>query len=165
MDADGKNVKRLTDKLGYDGGAFFSSDGKRIVWRAMYPETEADIGDYKRLLSKDLVRPTKLDIWVMDRDGSNKKRVTNFNKASFAPYFMPDNRRIIFASNMDDPKGRNFDLYVVKDDGTGLERITWGETFDGFPMFSPDGKWLAFASNRGGKVQGETNVFVAEWVE
>jgi TolB protein len=46
-----------------------------------------------------------------------------------------------------------------------LERITLSEAFDGFPMFSPDGKKLVFASNRNAKSQGETNVFIADWVE
>ena len=50
-------------------------------------------------------------------------------------------------------------------DGTGLERVTFNETFDGFPMFSPDGKRLVFASNRNAKSEGETNVFIADWVE
>ena len=72
---------------------------------------------------------------------------------------------IIFASNMDDPRGRNFDLYTINTDGTGLERITFNETFDGFPMFSPDGKKVVFASNRNAKSVGETNVFIADWME
>jgi len=72
---------------------------------------------------------------------------------------------VIFASNMADPKGRDFDLYAINVDGTGLERITFNPTFDGFPMFSPDGKKLVFASNRNDKVQGDTNVFIADWVE
>jgi Tol biopolymer transport system component len=66
---------------------------------------------------------------------------------------------------MDDPRGRNFDLYTIHVDGSGLERITYNDTFDGFPMFSRDGKKLVFASNRNAKIQGETNVFIADWVE
>jgi Tol biopolymer transport system component len=66
---------------------------------------------------------------------------------------------------MDDPRGRNFDLYKINTDGSGLERITFYESFDGFPMFSPDGKKLVFASNRNAKTQGDTNVFIADWVE
>jgi Tol biopolymer transport system component len=48
--------------------------------------------------------------------------------------------------------------------GGNLEQITFNDTFDGFPMFSPDGKRLVFASNRNGKIEGETNLFIAEWV-
>jgi Tol biopolymer transport system component len=66
---------------------------------------------------------------------------------------------------MGDPQGRNFDLYLINQDGTGLKQITYNETFDGFPMFSPDGKQLVFASNRNSKVRGETNIFIADWVE
>lgn len=163
MDKNGKNVKKLTNELGYDGGPFWSYDGKQIVFRAFHPETEKEKADYLALLKDDLIRPTKLDLWVMNADGSNKKRITNFNKATFAPYFFPDGKRIIFSSNMDDPKGRNFELYAVNVDGSGLERITYNDSFDGFPMFSPDGKKLVFASNRNAAKQGDTNIFIADW--
>ena len=165
MDADGRNIKRLTTELGYDGGPFWSYDGKQIVYRAYHPQTEKEKADYIALLKQNLIRPTTLEIWLMNADGSNKRQVTHLNKASFAPYFFPDGKRIIFASNVADPKGRDFDLYMIKTDGTGMERITYNPSFDGFPMFSPDGKKLVFASNRNGKVQGETNIFIADWVE
>jgi Tol biopolymer transport system component len=91
--------------------------------------------------------------------------VTRLGAASFAPYFFPDARRIIFSSNVNDPKRRNFDLYAINTDGTGLERITYEETFDGFPMFTPDGKKLVFASNRNAQMRGDTNIFIADWVD
>ena len=73
-------------------------------------------------------------------------------------------KRIIFASNYGDPKGREFDLWAIDVDGTRLERITYAPGFDGFPMFSPDGKRLVFASNRATPPgQHDTNVFVADW--
>src|SRR4026207_2642 len=165
MDANGKNVRRLTNELGYDGGPFWSYDGKQIVYRANHPKTDKQKTDYIDLLKQNLIRPTTLEIWVMNADGSNKRQVTSNGKANFGPYFFPDAKRIIFASNMDDPRGRNFDLYEINTDGTNLERITDNETFDGFPMFSPDGKKLVFASNRNAKERGETNVFIADWVE
>lgn len=165
MNADGSNVKRLTNELGYDGGPFWSYDGKQIVYRAHHPQTEAAKTDYTNLLKQNLIRPTVLEIWVMKADGSNKRQVTSNGKANFGPYFFPDGKRIIFSSNMDDARGRNFDLYKINVDGTGLERLTFNETFDGFPMFSPDGKKLVFASNRNAKAAGETNVFIADWVE
>lgn len=165
MDLDGKNVKRLTNEIGYDGGPFWSYDSEWIVFRAHHPKTEKDIADYKSLLKENLIRPTALEIWVMKADGSGKRQLTNNGKANFAPYFFPDGKRVIFASNVNDPKGRDFDLYTIHIDGTGLERITFNPSFDGFPMFSPDGKKLVFASNRNFKAEGETNVFIADWVE
>jgi TolB protein len=165
MDASGRNVRRLTSELGYDGGAFFSRDGKQIVYRSYHPKTEAEIARYKQRLTENLIEPNVFEIWVMDADGTNKRQVTHLKAASFAPYFFPEGKRIIFASNVNDAKGRNFDLYAINVDGTNLERITYNETFDGFPMFSPDGKQLVFASNRNAKVRGETNVFIAEWAE
>jgi Tol biopolymer transport system component len=162
---DGSGLVRLTRATGYDGGAFFSADGRRIVYRASRPSTPEEMADYQGLLARKLVRPGKLEIYVMDADGGNQRQVTRLGAGSFAPFFHPDGRRILFASNSGDPRGRNFDIFMVDDDGTGLERITTYEGFDGFPMFSPDGRRLAFSSNRHGSVPGETNVFVADWVE
>lgn len=165
MASDGTDVQRLTDALGYDGGPFFSPDGTEIVYRAYHPETEEARADYQRLLAQNLVRPSDMDIWVMNADGSNKRRVTNLEGANFAPFFHPDGERIIFSSNHVDPSSRQFDLYLVNKDGSGLTRITRYESFDGFPVFSPDGEKLVFASNRNGTVEGETNVFIADWIE
>jgi Tol biopolymer transport system component len=165
MNVDGSGVRRITDRVGYDGGAFFSPDGSRIVWRAMYPETAADSADYARLLHQRLVRPSKLEIWTANADGTDARQVTRLGAANFAPSFHPDGRRIIFASNQPNPRNRNFDLYLVGVDGSGLERVTTSGEFDGFPMFSPDGRRLVFASNRNAAREGETNIFIADWVE
>ena len=167
MGADGTGVARLTDAPGYDGGAFFSNDCRKIVWRASRP-AGPELDDYRRLLGQGLVRPTKLEIWVADVDGRrihNARQVTQLGAASFAPSFFPSGERILFSSNYGDPKGREFDLWAVNADGSGLERITYSPGFDGFPLFSPDGTRLAFSSNRGQGAPGDTNVFVARWVE
>lgn len=165
MNVDGANIRRLTNEPGYDGGAFFSPDGKSIVYRRDAPAGDEALAAYKERLAQDLYAPGGLEVWVMDRDGSNKRQVTRLGASSFAPYFHPDGKRIIFSTNHPDPKGRNFDLYMIGLDGTGLTPVTTDPTFDGFPMFSPDGKRLVFASNRNGKVRGETNIFVADWIE
>ncbi len=166
MNADGSDVRQLTHELGYDGGPFWSYDGRQIVYRSEQPKTPEAIADYKDLLSRGLIRPGNLEIWVMDADGSHKRQVTHNGAANFAPYFFPDGKRIIFASNMGnqkDPSG--FDLYKINTDGTGLEQITYHPDFDAFPMFSSDGKRLVWASNRNGKAPHETNIFIADWVE
>ncbi len=165
MNIDGSNQKRLTHEKGYDGGPYFSLDGKKIVFRASRPKTDEEQKDYDDLVNNGLVRPTALEIYVMNSDGSDMQQVTNFGKASFAPFFHPDGKRIIFASNINSKTGRDFDLYLINIDGTGLEQITFNDTFDGFPMFTRDGKKLVFASNRFNKKEGDTNIFIADWIE
>lgn len=162
MNLDGSNVTQLTNFPGYDGGAFYSWDGRKIVFRASRP-VGAELAEYQALLKQNLVRPTRMEIYVMDADGSNVRQVTDNGAANFAPFWHPDGRHIIFASNMHDPKRRNFDLYIVAEDGSGLKRITYGDTFDGFPMFTHDGKRLIFASNRHNAKQGETNLFICDF--
>jgi hypothetical protein len=180
MDADGKNVKQLTSSPGYDGGAFFSADCSRIVWRSSRPQGK-DLDDYKALLAQHLVKPTRMDLYIANADGSDARQLTYLPGASFAPFFLPDGKRVIFSSNYLAPRGPEFDLFAIDIDGSHLERITYAGGFDGFPMFSPDGKTLAFSSNRRDVVAGaqgevyrlngapagahDTNVFVAEWVD
>ena len=165
MNQDGSGKRQLTNRLGYDGGAFFSHDGTKIVWRAFYPETDQEIVYYKQLLVENTIRPMSLQIYVMDSNGENKIKITNNEGASFAPYFFTDDTRVIFSSNMKDPKGRNFDLWAVGIDGNNLEQITTFSGFDGFPVFSPDGNHLVFSSNRNQAKHGDTNIFICEWVD
>ena len=165
MAPDGSDVVRLTDRPGYDGGAFYSPDGSMIVWRAEYPEEGPALEDYQNLLSQGMIRPGELEIWVMNADGTDQRRVTDLGAANFAPFFHPSGDKIIFSSNNHDPTGREFELFMVNLDGTGLEQITHSEGFDGFPVFSPDGRYLVFGSNRNNGGTNDTNVFIAEWVE
>jgi Tol biopolymer transport system component len=165
MDADGKNVRRLTNAPGYDGGAFFSADCTKLVWRASRPRGK-ELEEYRALLKQGLVRPGQLELMVANADGSDARQITYLGGASFAPFFFPSGKRVIFSSNYADPKGREFDLFAVDTDGTDLERITYTPGFDGFPMFSPDGRYLAFASNRStAPGSHDTNLFVASWSE
>jgi TolB protein len=163
MNSNGSDVRRLTTAPGYDGGPFFSPDGRRIVYRAYHPTDSVELRTYRDLLRQEMVRPNKMEIWVMNADGSDQHQVTNLGGANFAPFFTPDSRRIIFSSNHKNPRSRNFDLYLVNPDGTGLEQVTTNPDFDGFPQFSPDGRQLVWASNRFDAKPGETNIFIADW--
>ena len=162
------DILQLTDKLGYDGGAFFSNDSKKIVWRASRPTGKA-ADEYKKLLEEGLVEPTALNIFIADIDGENVVQVTDLPGANWAPFFHPSDKKILFCSNHHsmDEGGRLFDIFMIDIDGKNEEQITNSGTFDAFPMFSFDGKKIAFASNRqaDGKPTRETNVFVADWVE
>jgi TolB protein len=157
--------RRITTQLGYDGGAWFSPDGTKIIWRASRPKTETEIKEYKDLLAENLVAPTNMEVWVANADGSNARQITSYGQANWAPSFMPDSKRIIFASNHEYKRGFPFNLYTINEDGTNLQKISRDKGFDAFPMFSPDGKKIVFCSNRNNGGTRDTNVFVADWVE
>jgi TolB protein len=165
MKTDGTGVRRLTNVPGYDGGPFFSADGRRIVYRANHPTDPEELAEYRDLLAQRLVRPSRMEIWVMNADGSDQRQITHLGGANFAPYFTPDGRRIIFSSNYKSPHSDEFDLYLVNDDGSGLEQVTTSGGFDGFPQFSPDGRKLVWASSRMGASRQELNLFLADWTD
>ena len=165
MDLENGSEKRITNTLGYDGGAWFSPDGTKLIWRASRPKTEVEIKEYKDLLSENLVAPTNMEVWVSNADGSNARQITSYGQANWAPAYMPDSKRIIFASNHEYKRGFPFNLYTINEDGTNLQKISRDKGFDAFPMFSPNGKKIIFCSNRNNGGTRDTNVFLADWVE
>ena len=132
MDINGKNIKRLTHEPGYDGGAFYSPDNKMIVYRGSHPTDPALTQRDRDFLKQHMIVPIIFEVWTMNADGLNKRQVTKLGAASFAPFFTPDGKRLIFCTNYfaTDSRKRNFDLALINIDGTGLERITFNESFD-----------------------------------
>ena len=96
MDLNGRHVKRITDSLGYNGAAWFSPDGTKIIWRASRPKTKEEAKEYKDLLKENLVAPTHMEVWIANADGSNAHQVTFLEQANRAPNFTPDGMHIIF---------------------------------------------------------------------
>jgi TolB protein len=157
--------KRITFTPGYDGGAWFSRDGKKLIWRASRPKTQEELKEYNELLAQDLVAPTNMEVWIADADGSNQKQVTTLGQANWAPVYMPDSKRIIFASNHEYKRGFPFNMYTMNEDGSNLTKISRDKGFDAFPMFSYDGKKIVFCSNRNNGGTRDTNIFIADWEE
>jgi Tol biopolymer transport system component len=165
MDLKSGKTRRVTNMLGYDGGAWFSPDGKKLIWRASRPQTEEEVKEYRELLKEGLVAPTRMEVWVADADGGNARQVSRFGQANWAPAYMPDSKRIIFASNHEYKRGFPFNLYTMNEDGSGLTKVSRDTGFDAFPMFSPDGRRIVFCSNRNNGGTRDTNIFIADWTE
>lgn len=142
MNADGSGLKQLTSVPGYDGGPFFSSDGKKITWRRFSEDGHS------------------ADVFTMNADGTGEKRLTDFGCLSWAPFFHPSGDYLVFAANK--LGYANFEVYMV--DAEGLRepvRVTYTDKFDGLPVFSPDGKKLVWTSSR--CTDGKTQLFIADW--
>jgi Tol biopolymer transport system component len=171
MDYAGGNVTQITTEFGYDGGAFYSPEGDRIVWRAWYPSTEVEKEQWKNNLSKKFIESVPLDIYVANRNGSKKQRLTNNGATNWSPSWHPDGKHIVFSSNMDDWRedynafGSNFEIYLINIKSKELVRLTNNKTFDSFPVFSKDGKKITFSSNRDAENPRNTNIFIADVVD
>ena len=142
MKSDGTEVKRITDQFGYDGGPFFSPDGKRLCWRRF---------------SED---GATAEIYTANLDGTDVKRLTSLGAMSWAPYYHPSGDYLIFGTNVHG--FANFELYLVDAQGAHAPvRVTTTDGFDSLPVFTPDGKDLAWTSNR--TPNKKSQIFIADW--
>lgn len=142
MNADGSNVRRLTEMPGYDGGPFFSPDGQRICFRRF---------------SED---GATAEIFTMKTDGSDMTRLTNLGAMSWAPFYHPSGDYLVFTTNIHG--FANFELYLVRADGQGEPvRVTYTDGFDGLPVFTPDGQQLSWTSNR--TEAKRSQIFIGSW--
>lgn len=168
MNVDGSDLRRVTNRRCYTGGAFFSPEGDRLVYRSLYPANRTDEEMLDRMSAERALIPYKgmvIEIYLSRADGSEERALTKTGKVNFAPAFHPDGKRVIFTSDLASKRSGGYNLFVIGTDGAGLERVTFHDGFDGFPHFSPDGKRLAWISDRNARRPHELNVFVAKWRE
>lgn len=142
---DGTGLRRLTDALGYDAEAAYSSDGQKIVFcslRAAYPSAQLAAEDQKRLETD----PSYFgDIYMMNADGANVRRLTSSPGYDGGPFFSPDGQRIIWRRF--DGKG-NADVYTMRLDGSDVRRLTDFNSMAWAPYFHPSGDYVIFTSNK-----------------
>lgn len=141
MNADGSNVERLTTERGYDGGPFFSPNGKQITWRRFSKNGQT------------------AEVMTMDLKTRKEKQITHMKAMSWAPFFHPSGDYLIFTTNK--LGYSNFELFIVDADGQHEPvRVSFLAGFDGLPVFLPSGRELAWTRK---DEKGESQLYVTSW--
>lgn len=143
---DGSSLKRLTDATGYDAEGAYSPVGTKIVFcslRNAYPVENLSPEDQKRLEAN----PGYFgEIYLMNADGSDQKRLTYWSGYDGGPFFSPDGERIIWRHFNEN--GMLADIYTMKLDGTDVRRLTDFKSMSWAPYFHPSGEYVIFHSNK-----------------
>ena len=132
----------LVKAAGYDGGPFFSPEGKRICYRS----------DRKQ---DNLLQVFTADL-VFGPDGgitgvTNERQLTSNEHVNWCPFFRPDGKTLLYASS--EVGHRNYEVFeiVLPTDGSQepiRRRVTESDGADVLPVFSPDGKWMLWTGQR-----------------
>ena len=120
----------------YNGGPFFSPDGKRVIFRS------------------DRKKKDHLQLYVINADGTGERALTDdLNWVHWAPYWYKDSKHIIYtaADHSDPTKRPNYDLYWMNIETGKKVRLTFAPGADVLPVFSPDCKKLMWTSTRDGR--------------
>ena len=156
MEWDGMNKRQLTKSPGFDGDPNVSNDGRRIVFRSSRARTLEAQKVVKDELAFGRANMSPSEIYVMNLKGLDEKQITSFGCSILHPAWTPDNRRIVFSSNMPTCKGNSYEMFMINLDGSGLVQLTKGSKFAGEASFSPDGRTVAFTK--------DGNIYTAEWM-
>lgn len=157
---DGSNLRQHTRTPGYDAEASFSPDGKLIVFcslRAAFPTNKLSAADLKRLETD----PAWFgDIYLMNHDGSNVRRLTHAPGYDGGPFFSADGQRIVWRRFNE--KGDTANVFTMKLDGSDEQQLTDFGAMSWAPFFHPSGRYVIFTANKLGFANFELFLVDAE---
>jgi TolB protein len=136
MKPDGSAVRRLTNDPGFDDSPAISPNGSQVVFLTARHDPNPKFPNFK------------YEIYVIDSDGSNLRRLTTTEAAEDHPAWSPDGKKIIFDADYDEDG--YYEIYTIDSDGSNLTRLTSNPANDQFADWSPDGSQIAFSSYRNG---------------
>ena len=145
---DGSRLRRLTEAMGYDAEGAFSPDGKKIVFSSLrdaYPTNKLSAADLKRLETDPAYFG---EIYIMNADGSEQRRLTTTPGYDGGPFFSPDGQRIVWRRF--DTNGAIADVFTMKLDGSDVQSVTDFGCMSWAPFFHPSGDYLVFTANKMG---------------
>ncbi len=147
MRPDGTELVNLTNHPAPESHPKISYDGTRIIFNSGRASDSS-------LYSAEWTEMNH-DIYSIDIDGGDVRRLTHYDDWDTYPSISPDGTQILWRRVITNPDGsRNSEVFIANRDGSNPRNVTNHLAFDGYPAWSPDGETVLFASNRdGGKEQ------------
>lgn len=144
---DAKAYRRVTNALGYDAEASFSPDGTQIVFSSNREAYSRELNEREKEMFE--IDPAyMMDLYIMDSDGSNVRRLTEVPGYDGGPFFSPDGQRICWRRFA--PDGATAEIYTMRTDGTDVRQLTHLNAMSWAPFYHPSGEYLVFMTNRHG---------------
>ena len=151
--------RKIVAADGYDGGPFFSPDGRWICYRS-----DREGNNLLQLFMSEL----KFDAGGAIVGVEREVQLTDNGHVNWAPFWHPSGAFQVYSTS--EVSHRNYEVFAIDstpDTPMGERknrRITYAEGFDGLPVFSDNGEWMMWTSQRGAVYPGEERPTSQVWV-
>lgn len=145
---DGSDLRRLTDTPGYDAEGTYSNNGRMIVFCSMRDAFPLDKLTPEQRRAFDAKPENFAELYLMNADGTEPRRLTDWWGYDGGPFFSPDDTRIVWRHF--DEGGMLADVYTMNVEGTDRRRLTDFSSMSWAPFYHPSGDYVVFTTNKNG---------------
>ena len=143
-DSNGNDLVNLTNSDGYDAEGSYSADGSQILFASNREAYQRNLSQAEQKLFDDDASYF-MDLYLMDADGSNVRKITHSPGYDGGPFFSPDNSKVVWRRF--NPDGNSAEIWTMNVDGSGQRQLTADAMVSWGPYYHPSGDYIIYSSN------------------